>query len=581
MAYTPSPNLAAQDFFTTTLTNNVAATDTVINLANVPAGTEGYLVIDPNNPTTREIIYYNSKSSSTVTTPDATANSGRGIGGTSVQTHLSGVLVEQRMVAEYWNALQNGNSWAVGSIGATAFASGWAPGIPTPSAIVANGNRSYTLTLNGSTDYTSTLSNGMRLQLTRTVAAPSKCTSLNGTTQYYSKTSPAGMTFTNNFVVSAWVKLTSYAACSIASRYNGTSGWDFQVLATGQLGLVGYNAGAANVSYVVSYQSIPLNKWVHVAAQLDMATFTATTTTSYTMIDGVDVPASVIRGGTNPTALIQAGNLEIGSRNGGLTPFPGKIAQVAIYNAKVTQANIVGTIGQTLVGTETSLISAYSFNNSINDLNVNANNLTANGSAVATNADSPFAGGVSAGLLEYGEIFSTSFSSSTILTVQVPEGYVLPTTGGISAVSYSTNAYPYGWPGPIQNLAYILSATTTATASGNPGIQIPALTASVYVPQGRKLRISVFLPELIGGTTSNGGGSALWDGVVNVGTQLEWGRLNFTSANPNPGFIRYDAVVWATAGSHTYNVSLFSLGGASISVGATTIYPAWLSIDFA
>jgi hypothetical protein len=40
------------------------------------------------------------------------------------------------------------------------------------------------------------------------------------------------------------------------------------------------------------------------------------------MIDGVNVPASVTRGGTNPTSLIQAGNLEIGSINGGTATFP-------------------------------------------------------------------------------------------------------------------------------------------------------------------------------------------------------------------------------------------------------------------
>jgi hypothetical protein len=68
-----------------------------------------------------------------------------------------------------------------------------------------------------------------------------------------------------------------------------------------------------------------------------MSAFTATTLTSYTMLDGLDVPATVSRAGTNPTALIQAGNLQIGAANT-LNFFPGKIAQVAIYNAKVTQA---------------------------------------------------------------------------------------------------------------------------------------------------------------------------------------------------------------------------------------------------
>jgi hypothetical protein len=171
------------------------------------------------------------------------------------------------------------------------------------------------------------------------------------------------------------------------------------------------------------------------------------------MIDGLDVPASVARGGTNPTSLIQAGNLEIGTNNGGTQFLNGKIAQVAIYSAKVTQANIKATISQGLTGSETSLASAYSFNNSINDLNTtNANNLTANGSAVATNADSCFTNAVTgtsvtAGTTNYGIITAQTFSTNTTYTVQIPEGETLPTTGGIGALSYSTQKTPYGFPG--------------------------------------------------------------------------------------------------------------------------------------
>lgn len=326
---------------------------------------------------------------------------------------------------------------------------GWTELPVNPSTVTANGNRSYDLVFNG-TDLTGTLSPGMRLKTTRLVTAPTQCTSLNGTNQYYSKSSPNGMTFTDDFVVSAWVKLNSYGANSyIASRYNGTSGWNFAIDSSGRVALWGNNGGGVNFSQITSFQSIPLNKWVHISAQLDMSAFTATTTTSYVMIDGVDVPASVSRGGTNPTALVQAGDLNIGASNANGF-FPGKIAQVAIYNAKVTQANIRATISQGLSGTETSLISAYSFNNSITDLNTtNANNLTANGSAVATNADSPFSinsFGTATGTTDYAIIQKATFSTNTTLTVQVPEGNTIPTSGGVSAVSYSTQKAPYGMP---------------------------------------------------------------------------------------------------------------------------------------
>jgi hypothetical protein len=258
------------------------------------------------------------------------------------------------------------------------------------------------------------------------------------------------MTFTDDFVVSAWVKLSSYQASDVVSRWNGTSGWSLGFTASGQPILTGWNAGSSNQSWVVSYQSVPLNKWVHVTAQLDMSTFTATTTTSYIMLDGVDVPASVSRAGTNPTSLIQAGNLEIGGKNGGTSPFAGKIAQVAIFSAKVTQATIQGYISQSLSGSETSLISAFAFNGNRNDLNTtNANNLNANGSATTTNADSPFgaqADGTVSSTLDYGIITKISYSTNTTVVVQVPEGCTIPTTGGVSALSYSIQKAPYGMP---------------------------------------------------------------------------------------------------------------------------------------
>lgn len=325
---------------------------------------------------------------------------------------------------------------------------GWITGVlAAPNTITNNGNRSYDMVFN-SVDYTDEVSEGMRLRLTRTVSAPTQCADLeSGSSQYFSKTSPNKLTFTDDFVVSAWVKLESYPGgeMNIVSRYNGTSGWYLDINSSGQPRLVGVNGGGANVRLVYSYQSIPLNKWVHITAQLDMSAYTTTSTTCYVMIDGVDVPAQLAQGGTNPTALIQAGNLEIGSANA-TEFFDGKIAQVAIFNAKVTQATMRTYMSQGLSGSETSLASAYSFSNSITDLNTTTpNDLTAQGSAVATNVDSPF-GNYLGGTLEYGIITKTAFSTNTTLTVQVPEGCTIPTSGGVSAVAYSTQKVPYKFP---------------------------------------------------------------------------------------------------------------------------------------
>lgn len=338
-----------------------------------------------------------------------------------------------------------------------ASSSGWTNLGSTPDTITNNGQRSYSLVFN-STDLTDTLSPGTRLKITRTVTAPTQCTDLeSGSSQYYSKSSPSSMTFTDDFAVSAWVKLESYPAAGgymcIAGRDNTNNGWFLIVDADGQIFLQGVNTNAANYSRIVSGQSLPLGRWVHIAAQLDMSSYTATSSTSYIMFDGVDCYGYVERAGTNPTALVQAGDFRIGAGNTGPQwMFDGKIAQVAVYSAKVAQATFAASMNQTLTGSETSLVSAYTFSNDITDISSNTNDLTANGSAVATATDSPFAqrdnlaGGVTAGTTEYAIVTASSFSTNTTLTVQVPEGSTIPTTGGVSAISYSSQGFPFGLP---------------------------------------------------------------------------------------------------------------------------------------
>lgn len=363
------------------------------------------------------------------------------------------------------------------------FRGGWiASALPAVSSVTANGNRSYTVTF--ASTVASILTPGMRVRATRTVAAPTKCTDLeSGSSQYYNKTTPNKLTFTDDFVCSAWVKLESYADTMIISRYNGTSGWLFRINSTGQVNLVGFNAGASNFSQVASYQSIPLGKWVHVTAQLDMSAFTATTTTSYVMIDGVDVPVSVSRGGTNPTALVQAGDLQVGAANTS-SYFDGKLAQVAVYSAKVTQATILASIDRTLTGSETSLASAYSFNNSITDLNTTTpNDLTAQGSAVATNADSPFSQDSTGtiGSYDYGIVTKVA---TTVATVQVPEGCALPTTGGITTVDMSPWKVPFGFPADVGRWRVISQLRTSNSTTSNA-------TYGAFISAGYALNVPI------------------------------------------------------------------------------------------
>ena len=356
----------------------------------------------------------------------------------------------------------NGTKLLINSIPPTAgdanMRGGWNAGIVTAMpTVTALGNRSYSL-VHATTDLTGYLSPGMRLKLTRTATAPTQCTSLNGTTQYYNKTSPAGLTFTDNFTTSAWIKVSAYQTGVIINRSDASinNGWRLSLDANGAVVLLGLNTLNTNNRQFASYQSVPLNKWVHVAAS--WATGVGTV-----YIDGVSVPFATTTAGTAPTTITQGtGDLVVG-RNAGASSafFAGNIAQAAVYSAVLSSATILAAATQTLSGSETSLVSAYSFNGIITDLNANANNLTANGSAVATTLDTPFTQtmtGVTTGTTNYGIITAASFSTNTTLTVQVAEGDTIPTSGGVSAISYSTQSTPYGMP---SNDKFTLSALET------------------------------------------------------------------------------------------------------------------------
>lgn len=441
-------------------------------------------------------------------------------------------------------------------VSGTATSQGWTPLGDVPDTVTANGNRNYDLVFNG-VDHTSTLSPGMKLQLSRTVAAPDQCADLEASSsQYFSKTSPNGMTFTDDFTVSAWIKLESYAAGTIVSRYNGTNGWIVTVNASGQLTIQGFNGGSQD--YATAYASLPLNKWTHVAATLDISGATATM-----YIDGVSVANAYTNGA--PTAITQAGNLEIGSQNGGSTYFDGKISQVAIFSSVLSAATIRSYMSQGLSGSESTLVSAYSLDNTLNDLSANANNLTANGGAAATATDSPFANAVAAGTLEYAEVNSVTFSTNTTVNVRVPDTCQIPTSGGISAVSYSTQSNPYGLPYFSKILgSQIIQSSQTTTSTLTDRFSIP-----VYVPANARLRATLVIPTAKDSGASGGTSSRIFQDGTSVTYSIHYPLAANTEMRHNT-----TTILEPTPGTHTYTVSMNEVGGVGTATfGADSTYP--------
>lgn len=101
------PALGFDNFYSSTLSGAISASDTVIPVNTVPTASVGYLVIDQDNAS-KEIIYYTSKGASSVTCPSAAA--GRGVGGTTAVSHSSGATIKSNVVAEHFEALQDASA---------------------------------------------------------------------------------------------------------------------------------------------------------------------------------------------------------------------------------------------------------------------------------------------------------------------------------------------------------------------------------------------------------------------------------------------------------------------------------------
>lgn len=308
------------------------------------------------------------------------------------------------------------------------------------------GNREYEI--DSTEDLTSTLSPGMRLKLSRGTTPPTQCLDLeSGSSQYASKSSPSGITFTDDFTCEAWIKLESYAQMFIVNRLTASQGWTFYVMSDGRLSIIGRNSTDEQAT---SYQSVPLNKWVHVAASLDLS---GNSRALY--IDGVSVPYEAVG---SLSALVQPStDLRVGAYSGGATSlFDGKIADVRVWSAVRTATQIRDNMNQQLVGNETNLVAYFKLDGDLNDSTSNANNLTGSGGAAATNSDNPMKS------TEYGIVTKVASDKITVFT---GTDYNIP-NATLSSPSYSQHKIPFGFPAGkgkwrIESLLKIASATTS------------------------------------------------------------------------------------------------------------------------
>jgi hypothetical protein len=122
MSATPTTALGFQNFFQATLTSDITATSTDIPMDNIPNSSQGFLVIDPDSTSAREVIFYTSKTALKVVAPSVA--DGRGQDDTTASAHNQGTTVIMAPVAGMFEALQSGAAIANASITASKLATG-------------------------------------------------------------------------------------------------------------------------------------------------------------------------------------------------------------------------------------------------------------------------------------------------------------------------------------------------------------------------------------------------------------------------------------------------------------------------
>jgi hypothetical protein len=420
-----------------------------------------------------------------------------------------------------------------------------------------NGGKEFTVTATG--DLTSLLTPGMKMQVTRNTAFAS------ASSQYATKSSPSGITFTSAFTCEAWVYMNSYTGQTqmIVNRMDaaGTSGgWRLYITSGGQVDL-DYGTSSSFTTFL-TYQAIPTNQWVHIAGVIS----STSSKTGAIYINGVSVSTS--NPNTAATSLTQASvDLRIGA--GSATPtntyFNGYMSEVRVWSVAQTQSAIQSNMGINLVGTETNLVALFKGNSAFTDATSNANNLTATNSAIATQAANPY------NAIEYANIRAISYSSpTTTITLFTSDAGTIPNET-LNTPFYSPTKNPFGLPEVLNSkiLGQIIWCTNiTSTATGT-GTQLSGATMTMTIPAGgKKLVIKTGASQLFPGS-----GIAVLDSYYGSVQVNRWQGSNSAEGNT------VSAPFWASAGSQTFSLNMWETSSGTSTWQAGTGYPSWFTVE--
>lgn len=432
--------------------------------------------------------------------------------------------------------------------------SGWATVPTTLSYNANNGNKEFVITT--ASDISSLIAPGMRLQVTRGTTPPTQCMSFTAaSSQYATKASPSGITFTSTFTCEAWIYLNSYTGGdNVIINHSdwSTGGFSLNLDSNGRVRV--FYGASSNFTDFLTYQAIPLKRWVHVAGVVT----SLGSKTGAIYINGQLTPSFSAL--TAATTLAQPStDLRVGAQSSASAKFfDGYMSEVRVWSTNQSAASIQNNMAINLTGSESNLVALYQGNGAWTDSTSNANTLTPSGSAINNQASNPYR------TTEYAEVISTS---SSTLTVRAISGTIPNMT--LANPQYSSQFSPYGWPGQHNVLAYIPLGTSASVTNTTSPTQVGGLSATVTVPAYRTIEVELVTPELTDGSNNNTTPvMSIWDGTVGSGTSLAQaitGNIGTSAASRTPAIakaITYPSGTGA-ATSKTYNASIHNTSGTS------------------
>lgn len=544
-----------------TLTDSVLAGGTTVFVTGATNYSDGEVVtwvIDPATPALKQVFTgtWNAGDEAVVGViwtemPTGGVNVGHSAGATIIDyvtaTHWDMAMEGIGKFATQTGTLQTAAVEAALNISNLA-ANGWNNLGFTETYGANNGNKEFTTTVTG--NLTNLLSPGMKRSVTRNTVPPTQCMSFTAaSSQYASKSSPSGITFTSAFTCEAWVYLNSYTGSQefvIGRTDNSTGGFALTLSTTGQI--EAFYGGSSNFTVQSSYQSIPLQQWTHI-----VAVCTSVSSKTWALyVNGTLVPSLALTAAA--TSLTQQNNLAIGASSGGGNYFDGYIAEARIWSAAQTQATIRANMGINLT-TATNLVACYQGNAAWTDSSGNSNTLTANGGASNTQVANPY------NPIEYGLITKISYSNPTTTITMKAVGGTIPNET-LTNPQYSGVDLPYGWPSTVTSLngmrlldlPFLTQQSTTGNTQSFGGSSSTTFWPITVPSTSSKIKIKMY-------STTIDNSTATCTFYTYSGTTLLT-QTNLTTAN---NYLSTEILVPVTPGSTiNFNIAFGAASGTTI-----------------